>query len=68
MDVLREYQSDVLLAVINHILDGSLLQVGSSKQSNLSKFASNINSFASKLVDKLWIGKPVCPVSSFVSF
>ena len=56
IDVLQEYQSLVLLAVINHILDGSLLQVGSSKQSAISKLASNINSFASKLVDKLWIG------------
>ena len=56
-EVHREYQADVLLAVINDVLDGSLLQPGSSKNSLLSKFASNINSFASKLVDKLWIGE-----------
>eukprot|EP00795_Rhopilema_esculentum_P008037 gene8037-13951_t len=56
VDVLREYQSDVLLAVINDVLDGSLLQVGSSKHTSLSKYAQNINAFASKLVDKLWLG------------
>eukprot|EP00794_Sanderia_malayensis_P012330 gene12330-13603_t len=53
IECVKEYQSSVMLAVIHGVLDGNLLQI-SSKQS-LSKFASNINSFASRLIDKLWM-------------
>ena len=53
----KEYQTTLMRAVVNGVLDGDFLKGSASSQSNFSKFALSIGNFSSKLVDKLWIGE-----------
>ena len=52
-----EFQTEVLCAQIDFFLGGNLLTNPSAGSGNHAKIVANAFSFASKVVDKLWIGK-----------
>ncbi|XP_048589940.1 WD repeat and FYVE domain-containing protein 3-like [Nematostella vectensis] len=51
-----EYQSRVLKAQMDYLLGGNLLTNPTAGAGNHSKIVANVFAFASKLVDKLWLG------------
>ena len=52
-----EFQTEVLCAQIDFFLGGNLLTNPSAGSGNHAKIVANAFCFASKVVDKLWIGK-----------
>ena len=52
-----EFQSEVLCVQIEYFLGGNLLTNPSAGCGNHAKIVANAFFFASKVVDKLWIGK-----------
>ena len=54
---LAEFQTEVLCAQIDYFLGGNLLSNPSAGPGNHGKIVANAFTFASKVVDKLWVGK-----------
>lgn len=52
-----EYQTEVVSAQMDYFLGGNLLANPSAGHGNHAKIVANAFTFASKVVDKLWIGK-----------
>lgn len=53
---LAEFQTEVLCAQIDYFLGGNLLSNPSAGPGNHGKIVANAFTFASKVVDKLWVG------------
>lgn len=52
-----EFQTEVLCIQIDYLLGGNLLTNPSAGSGNHAKIVANAFCFASKVVDKLWVGK-----------